>query len=151
MVCLGNICRSPLAEGAMRAWIDRLDLRDRFEVDSAGTAAYHVGEPPDPRAIQVARAHGLELDHVARQFTVRDFDAFDAVLVMDRQNHEDVIRLARREADRAKVSLLASHDSSHGESVRDPYYGGRDGFEQVYEQVSACSRAFLQKLLASGR
>ncbi len=150
MVCLGNICRSPLAQGAMQAWIDRLGLRDRFEVDSAGTAAYHVGEPPDPRSVQVARANGIELDHLARQFTVKDFDEFHAVLVMDRQNYNHVLALARHDADRAKVSLLADHDPSHGPSVRDPYYGALDGFEQVFAQVSACSHAFLQKLLASG-
>jgi protein-tyrosine-phosphatase len=148
MVCLGNICRSPLAEGAMQAWIDKLGLRDRFQVDSAGTAGYHVGERPDPRSVQVAKAHGISLNHAARQFSVEDFYAFDAVLVMDRSNYNDVLRLARHEGDRMKVSLLASHEPSHGPSVLDPYYGELSGFEEVYQQVSACSQALLEKLIA---
>lgn len=147
MVCLGNICRSPLAEGAMQAWIDRLGVRDRYQVDSAGTAGYHVGEQPDPRSVQVAKAHGISLNHSARQFSVEDFESFDAVLVMDRSNYTDVLRLARHEGDRKKVSLLASHEPSYGSSVLDPYYGELSGFEGVYEQVSACSQAFLQKLV----
>ena len=132
MVCLGNICRSPLAEGILQA---KLDI-GKHQVDSAGTAAYHVGNPPDPRSIAVAHKHGINIHtQKARQFTGEDFENFDRIYVMDRSNYQNVIRLAANDQQKQKVALLRI-----SEEVPDPYYGGDDGFEKVFQMIDhACS------------
>jgi protein-tyrosine phosphatase len=150
-VCLGNICRSPLAEGVFLHLAHEAGVADRFEVDSAGTGDWHVGERPDARASAVARRHGVELPSIARQVTRSDFDRFDYIVAMDRENLRDLERLARAGC-RAKVDLLRAHDpervSDDEHDVPDPYYGGSSGFENVYRMVHRSAEALLQRLLA---
>ena len=141
MVCLGNICRSPLAEGILREKIRERDIN--AVIDSAGTAAYHIGENPDPRAVITAQKHNIDISHlVARQFTIEDFDEFDRIYVMDKANCADVLSLARNEDDRAKVELLLNvMDPGSNRSVPDPWYGGGDGFEDVFHLLDeACEK-----------
>jgi protein-tyrosine phosphatase len=140
MVCLGNICRSPLAESILRSKVDS----EKVEVDSAGTSNYHVGDLPDERAINTGKRYDLDLSQLrGRQFEVADFDRFDYIYVMDGANYEDVIALARNEKDKEKVSLIL--DKIHpGESmdVPDPYFGvGNEDFPKVYELLDeACAQ-----------
>ena len=138
-VCLGNICRSPTAEGVMLALVERAGLADSIEVDSAGTAAYHVGEPADARSAAAAAERGYELPSRARQFLASDFAKFDYVLAMDTENQQGIEQLARTGEQRAKIYLFRSLDETapEGASVPDPYYGGPRGFEDV---VDICER-----------
>ncbi len=147
-VCLGNICRSPTAEGVMRKLVHDAGLQERIEVDSAGTGSWHVGEPPDARATRAARHRGIALDSVARQVSPRDFEEFDLVLAMDGENLRNLHRLARDEDARAKVRLLREFDpAAEGElDVPDPYYGGAGGFEEVLDLVHAACAALLEQL-----
>ena len=137
MVCLGNICRSPLAEGILKS-----KLSDSFMVDSAGTANYHTGSQPDKRSIAVARKYGLDITHLrGRQFTVNDFDTFDLIYVMDESNYQNVIRLARNQEHIDKVDMILNLVYPYQNyDVPDPYYGGDQGFENVYKMLDeACS------------
>ncbi len=151
-VCLGNICRSPTAEGVMRALVSREGLAERIELESAGTGAWHVGSPPDRRASEVARARGVALDGAARQVCAQDFFDFDVVLAMDRENLRELRRQAPGERERAKVRLLREFDPasvSSGElDVPDPYYGAGDGFERVFELVHAACEGLLEQICA---
>ena len=147
-VCLGNICRSPLAENIFREHVRRAGREGEFEIDSAGTGAYHVGESPDRRMSATAREHGLELTGEARQFRQSDFDEFDWIIAMDASNRANMLRLARDNNDRAKVHMLLEFDpnasnTSHIEDVQDPYYGGASGFEKVYQIVERSSQELL--------
>lgn len=138
MVCLGNICRSPLAEGIMRT---KLFGQAEFEIDSAGTGGWHVGDPPDPRSVAIARQNGLDISaQRGRQFVVTDFDRFDHIFVMDNSNYRDVSRMARSDQDREKVSLiLDALFPGENVDVPDPYYGTGDGFANVYDMLDqAC-------------
>lgn len=139
MVCLGNICRSPLAEGIMKAKALKYNLD--VEVDSAGTAAYHVGELPDPRSMEVAMKNGIDIsDQRARKFTVADFDRFDKIFAMDSQNYSDLANLARNNEHLEKLELILNM-SQPGKNltVPDPYYGGKDGFDNVFAMLDqAC-------------
>ena len=153
-VCLGNICRSPLAEGIMNDYIDKNNLKDKFEIDSAGTAAYHLGSSPDPRSVSVANLHGIELRHKARQFIWQDFVDSDFILVMDQINYEDVLSIAATEDDRKKVFLLRSFDAeAHDDfNIADTYYGFGSDFEDMYDICHRSVIGFLdflrnQKLL----
>ncbi len=132
MICLGNICRSPLAEGILKSKVEKLDLN--ITVDSAGTSNYHIGAHPDDRAIANAKKHNIDISNLhARQFQVDDYDAFDHIFVMDSSNYADVILLARDERDKRKVEMILNRvypDSNM--SVPDPYFGGEQGFENVY-------------------
>ena len=132
MVCLGNICRSPLAEGILRDKTQKQNI-DIF-IDSAGTSNYHVGEHPDKRTITNALQHGVDLSNLkGRQFTVSDFDKFDHIFVMDSSNYSDVVSLARNENDKKKVELILNRVYPNSNmSVPDPYFGGEQGFENVY-------------------
>lgn len=145
MVCLGNICRSPLAEGIMRQKIADAGLD--WSVDSAGTGAWHVGNPPDPRSVAVARAHGLDISHQrARQFLARDFDAFDHIFVMDASNYQNVLKLARNDADRAKVEMMMNYDRpGYNEQVPDPYWDD-NGFENVYQMLERATEKAVAQL-----
>ncbi len=149
-VCLGNICRSPTAEGVMRRLVTEAGLEQQVAVDSAGTAAYHAGEPADPRSAQAARERGVRLAGVARQFRVDDFDRFDYVLAMDRENLAALKALAPHPEAAARIHLLRSFDpGSAGEpDVPDPYYGGYyggpHGFDRVFEICERGCRAFLE-------
>lgn len=138
MVCLGNICRSPLAEGIMRSKLPN----ENFEIDSAGTANYHVNNAPDKRSIAVAKKYGLNISNLkGRQFSASDFDAFDLIYVMDESNYNNVISLAKNEADTSKVKFILNEIyPNQNYDVPDPYYGGDEGFENVYKMLDeACS------------
>ena len=146
-VCLGNICRSPTAEGVFRHLIEREGLAHAVEADSAGTAAYLTGEPPDRRATAAARARGITVGGAARQFKSPDWERFDYVLAMDRDNFDDLSRgSAGRHPD--KLFLLRQFDpaSPKHASVPDPYYGGAEGFEEVLDLCEAACRGLIAHL-----
>ena len=144
MVCLGNICRSPLAEGILKAKTNHLDV----VVDSAGTAAYHVGEQPDIRSIEIANKYGIDLtSQRARQFSVNDFDEFDKIYAMDSSNYANIISLARDERDRNKVDVILNESNPKSfQSVPDPYYGGENGFQNVYDMLDEACDIITQNL-----
>ncbi|WP_430613756.1 low molecular weight protein-tyrosine-phosphatase [Flavobacterium sp. JP2137] len=145
MVCLGNICRSPLAEGILQA---KLPM-DLFEVDSAGTGDWHVGQTPDKRSIAIAQKNKIDLSaQRARQFQVSDFETFDYIYMMDRSNYSNVIAMAPHQQAIDKVQLiLDEHPKSHLSEVPDPYFGGDDGFEQVYQLLDEVCHLLSKKLL----
>jgi len=149
-VCMGNICRSPTAEGVMRHLLREQGLEDEIQIDSAGTGAWHLGDPPDARATEAARRRGIALEGSARQVRPSDFEAFDLLLVADRENLADLRALAPDDEARAKVRLLREFDpGSRGApelDVPDPYYGGPDGFEDVLDLVEAACRGLLAEL-----
>ena len=136
MVCLGNICRSPLAEGILTSKVNPAHVF----VDSAGTAGYHVGHPPDPRSVAVAGEHGLDISNQrCRKFNKSDFDEFDLIYVMDKANYSDILTMASNQFQKDKVSLLLDVTNMGQSEVPDPYYGGDDGFENVYQMINdAC-------------
>lgn len=144
-VCLGNICRSPLAEAAFRLAAERANLD--VTVDSAGTGDWHVGEPPDPRAIAVARAHGLDIaGYRGRQVSPADFERFDHVVALDPANLAR-LRALRPEGARASLSLLLDHVPGRaGEPVADPYYGGPEGFATTWDDVTSGARALVRRI-----
>jgi len=144
MVCLGNICRSPLAEGILKS-----KLANNFIVESAGTANYHIGKSPDKRSITVAKKYGLDISKIkGRQLHVLDFDVFDFIYVMDQSNFKNVVKLARNDEDIAKVKLILNevHEGENHE-VPDPYYGGDYGFENVYQMLNEACDNISKKLL----
>jgi protein-tyrosine phosphatase len=153
-VCMGNICRSPTAEGVMRSLLRAEGLEDRIELDSAGTGGWHAGDPPDARAAAAARARGIALDGAARQVTAADFDHFDLLLAMDRENRSDLLARAPDDGRRAKVRLLREFDPAAvgaGDlDVHDPYYGGPHGFERVLDVVEAACRGLIDEMRAAG-
>jgi protein-tyrosine phosphatase len=146
-VCLGNICRSPTAEGVFIALAAKHGLTASFTIDSAGTAAYHVGERADPRTLATAKHRGVELPSIARRFERADFSRFDYVLAMDQGNHDALVKLASSDAERAKVRLLRSFCATSIAAceldVPDPYYGGASGFEDVFDICQAACEGFL--------
>lgn len=149
-VCLGNICRSPTAEGVMLKLVRDAALAERFVIDSAGTGAYHTGERADPRSREEALSRGVELPSIARQFVEEDFDRFDYVIAMDRQNRRGLQALARTQADHAKIHLLRSFDrAADGIDVPDPYHGGPKGFARVFDICEAGCRALLAQVRAT--
>lgn len=136
MVCLGNICRSPLAEGIMR---HRTDCN--WVIDSAGTGNWHVGNRPDKRSIAIAEKYGIDISNQsARQFSVKDFDKFDLIFAMDSSNYSDILKLAQSEEHRSKVKLILGNGD-----VPDPYYGGEDGFEHVFQLLDEAILKFIQQ------
>ncbi|NNF04798.1 MAG: low molecular weight phosphotyrosine protein phosphatase [Rhodothermales bacterium] len=148
-VCLGNICRSPLAEGVFRELLSERGLEDRFDVDSAGTGSWHVGDAPDRRMRRLAVEKGISIDDLrARQFNSDDLDAFDHVLAMDKNNLHDILFLDRDESSGHKVRLFREFDPEPGDfQVPDPYYGGEDGFENVYRIVRRTAESLLDRLV----
>jgi protein-tyrosine phosphatase len=149
-VCLGNICRSPLAEGIFEHLVAEAGLEERFEIDSAGTGSWHVGERPDARAAMVASQHGVELESRARQLTDDDLHRFDYVIAMDRENLRNIERMADATGSDANVHLLREFDQSgDGDEVPDPYYGGSSGFETVYEMLLRSCQVLLERLHAT--
>jgi low molecular weight protein-tyrosine phosphatase len=147
-VCMGNICRSPTAEGVMRHLLREQGLEDEIEVDSAGTGSWHAGNPPDERATEAARRRGIALEGAARTVRASDFEEYDLLLAADRENLADLRALAPDEEARAKVRLLREFDpGSHGDlDVPDPYYGGPRGFEEVLDLVEAACRGLLAEV-----
>ncbi|ADR20099.1 protein-tyrosine-phosphatase [Marivirga tractuosa] len=145
-VCLGNICRSPLAEGLMTDKIVKSNMEDQFKIDSCGTADYHIGELPDERTCENALKNGLELKQRARQFEPADFNRFDHILVMDNANKMKVIGLASSEEHLHKVQLMRDFETEsnlQGSDVPDPYYGGTEGFQNVYNILDRCTDNLL--------
>jgi protein-tyrosine phosphatase len=140
-VCLGNICRSPSAEGIMRHLINQAGLEDEIICDSAGTSSYHIGSPPDRRMRLAAQQQSIVLDGCARQFIPEDFDRFDLILAMDRENYEDILALDPAGRDRHKVRLMCEFCTRHSDrEVPDPYYGGPEGFNYVIDLLlDACT------------
>ena len=145
-VCMGNICRSPLAEGIFLHKINHLGVADRFSVDSCGTGDWHVGERPDHRIREIASHHGIVLASRARQVRESDFEKFDLIICMDEENRGHLRRLG---APKEKLSLLLGYDTeSPHQEVPDPYYGGPDGFELVYRLIESALDSMLEELLA---
>ncbi len=141
MVCLGNICRSPMAEGILRKKMQEEGLQ--IEIDSCGTASYHVGDAPDRRAQQTIRNHGHDISSLrGRQFNMDDFDRFDLIYAMDEENYDNILQLARNEEDRKKVHMIMNMAyPNRNIAVPDPYYGGLKGFEETYTMLElACDK-----------
>jgi protein-tyrosine phosphatase len=142
-VCLGNICRSPTAEGVMRRLAAEEGVEHEIEIDSAGTGGWHVGAPPDARATEAAARRGITLEGAARRFDPRaDFDRFDLILAMDADNMRDLLALAPDGEARGKVRMFLAGDRD----VPDPYYGGDEGFEEVLDLVEEASRLLVDEL-----
>ena len=146
MVCLGNICRSPLADGLLKAKVENEGI-DVF-VDSAGTAGYNVGEAPDSRMRATARSFGISIDDLrARQFVEKDFNNFDLIYAMDSSNYNNIISLANSEEDKAKVKLILNETHpGMNLAVPDPYYGGDRGFIEVYELLDEATNMIINNL-----
>ncbi len=146
-VCLGNICRSPLAEGVFRHLVEERGLADRFDIDSAGTGAWHGGERPDGRAAAVAERHGVSMDSRARQVEAEDLQRFDHILAMDRSNLRELQKMMGLSGAEVALHLLREYDPEEdGDEVPDPYYGGAGGFEQVYAMVYRSCEALLEDI-----
>ncbi len=143
-VCLGNICRSPLAHGILESKLPS----DRFYIDSAGTASYHIGSQPDRRSIKVARNFGIDItNQQARAFQLTDFDTFDIIFGMDKSNYNDIIKLASSEEDIKKVKLFLDENRSIlNKNVPDPYYGDMSDFKRVYDLIDETCNMFVNKL-----
>ena len=144
MVCFGNICRSPLAKGILRSKVNP----EKIFIDSAGTAAYHIGEPPDPRSISVALKYGIDLrSQKARKLILRDFMKFDRIYAMDEHNYQKIISLAQNDDDKKKVKMILNEVTpAQNLSVPDPYYGGDQGFEEVYQMLDKACEAIANRL-----
>lgn len=138
MVCLGNICRSPLAEGILRTKVNNQNVF----VDSAGTAGYHINNSPDPRSIEVAKKNGIDISRQrCRKFIIQDFDTFDVIYTMDVENYNNILKLSRSSTDENKIRLLLSEIDGSQKEVPDPYYGGADGFDTVFQMIDkACEQ-----------
>lgn len=148
-VCLGNICRSPSAENIMNHLIEQQQLSDRVVCDSAGTAGYHVGSAPDRRMTQAAQAYGIDLVGRARQFDTVDFERFDYILAMDRQNYRDILALDPAGQHRDKVRLMCDFCRTHPDKdVPDPYYGGPEGFTYVIDLLLDACEGLLDHISA---
>jgi protein-tyrosine phosphatase len=143
-VCLGNICRSPLAEAIFKDKLKKKGLESYFEVDSCGTANYHVGDSPDPRTIANAKKNGIVIDHCGRQFTANDLTDFDFILAMDKSNYHNILRLLKNKEHESKVMLMREFDTmGKGKDVPDPYYGGEKNFQEVFEILNRSTENFL--------
>ena len=144
MVCLGNICRSPLAEGILKSKIDS----NNVYVDSAGTGHWHIGNKPDMRSIEVAKKHQLDItDQRGRQFSKQDFNDFDYIFVMDNSNKKDVLSIARNDSDKEKIHLILNEIfPNENMDVPDPYYGGSEGFQNVYRMLDLSCDSIANRL-----
>jgi protein-tyrosine phosphatase len=149
-VCMGNICRSPTAEGVMRGLLRAEGLERVVAIDSAGTGGWHAGDPPDSRAVAAARSRDIVVDGAARQVTDEDFERYDLLLAMDRDNERDLLARAPDAQARAKVRLLREFDPASAAAgdldVPDPYYGGPHGFDRVLDLVEAACRGLLDEV-----
>lgn len=147
-ICLGNICRSPAAEGIMKAMVEKAGLSDEFEIDSAGIGDWHVGQLPDSRMRKCGAAHGYCFDSHARQFQRADFHRFDTIVVMDNENYRAITSMASTQADKGKVVRMADFLTSHREytTVPDPYYGDESDFELVITLLEDACQGLLDEL-----
>jgi protein-tyrosine phosphatase len=147
-VCLGNICRSPMAEGIFNKIIEEKGLHLKISSDSAGTSAYHIGEDPDHRMQETALKHAIRLDHKGRQLNVKDFDHYHYIIAMDQNNFDD-IKLLSSNHPRSHDGILLMRDFDHpkdNKNVPDPYWSKMDGFEEVYQILHRCNTAFVDFL-----
>ncbi|VXC23640.1 putative Protein-tyrosine-phosphatase [Flavobacterium sp. 9AF] len=144
MVCLGNICRSPLAEGILKSKLPK----DQFIVDSAGTGDWHVGQLPDKRSIAIAKKYGIDItDQRAQHFTVKHFEKFDYIYAMDLSNYKNILQLAPNSEGKAKVKLILNElFPNENVEVPDPYYGGEEGFENVYQMLDKACEIIAKKI-----
>lgn len=144
MVCLGNICRSPLAEGILKSKLPK----DQFVVDSAGTGDWHVGQLPDKRSIAIAKKYGIDItDQRAKHFTAKHFEKFDYIYAMDMSNYKNILQLAPNEEAKAKVKLILNElFPNENVEVPDPYYGGEEGFENVYQMLDKACDVIAKKI-----
>jgi len=149
-VCLGNICRSPLAEGIFKTKVKEAGLEREIMVDSAGTSGWHIGDSPDPRSIDIAWQNGIALDSYGRKAVSEDFLEFDYILAMDRDNLRDLNHLKHQvNTSRANLSLMRDFDQHHpGSDVPDPYYGGADGFRKVFEMLDRSCENLLNEIIS---
>jgi protein-tyrosine phosphatase len=147
-VCLGNICRSTMAEGILKQMLLESGLNNSINCDSAGTAAYHIGENPDHRTIETLIRHGANLTHKGRQFNVNDIDSFDYIFAMDMNNYDDMIKLAQSyKKDHSHIAMIRNFDPVKGsKEVPDPYWSQLDGFEEVYQILHRSNTEFLKFL-----
>ncbi|XP_056589415.1 low molecular weight phosphotyrosine protein phosphatase isoform X2 [Triplophysa dalaica] len=145
-VCLGNICRSPIAEAVFRKMVTDTGAADKWRIDSAATSTYEIGNPPDPRGQACMKRHDVSMRHVARQITNDDFMTFDYILCMDESNMRDLNKKANSvKQSKAKIELLGNYDPEKQLIIQDPYYGSDKDFEVVYEQCVRCCKAFLEQ------
>ena len=145
-VCLGNICRSPLAEAIFNKKVKELNLEDQLKADSAGTSNYHIDELPDERTYEIAETHGLNLDHRGRQIDISDFDHFDYILAMDKNNLEDILSFQKHSdaGNRPEIYLMRKFEDRDTDlDVPDPYFGGQQGFENVYRILDRTINNFI--------
>ena len=144
-VCLGNICRSPLAEAIFKHKVESINLADFFDIDSCGTSNYHLGDIPDPRTFAIAGKHGIKVDHIVRQLTTEDLENCDYILAMDRNNFQNILRLGNNDSHKEKVFLMREFDElGKGKEVPDPYFGNEKGFQEVYEILDRSIDGFLK-------
>lgn len=143
-VCLGNICRSPLGAAILRKKVQELGLESRIDIDSCGTSNYHIGDNADPRTIANASKHGVKIEHCARQLVARDLDDFDYIFAMDRSNLSNILRIAGGRAVADKVRLMREFDPEGGDEVPDPYHGGEQHFQEVFDILDRSTDNFLE-------
>ena len=144
-VCMGNICRSPSAEGFFASALEGSSYKDQVSIDSAGTHGYHVGHSPDPRAIATAQDFDVDIGHLrARRVSVSDFDDYDLIIAMDRSNFEDLKAIQPRDSKASLRMMMAFHPQAQPEDVPDPYYGGMDGFTYMCELLDVATRELLK-------
>jgi protein-tyrosine phosphatase len=145
-VCLGNICRSPLAEAIFKDKIKKKGLDKFIEADSCGTSNYHIGGSPDPRTITNAGKNGITINHCGRQLSVEDLEKFDFILAMDKSNYDNILRLPNSKAFAHKVSLMREFDPVQKGEVPDPYHGGEQGFQDVFDILDRSMEEFIGHL-----
>jgi protein-tyrosine phosphatase len=146
-VCLGNICRSPLAEAIFKDKIRNRALDAYFEADSCGTSNYHIGDPPDSRTIANALKNGVAISHLGRQLCTNDLEEYDYILAMDKSNYQNILKLANAQQYSGKVALMRAYDPvGKGEEVPDPYYGGEKNFQEVFEILDRSMEGFIKHL-----
>jgi protein-tyrosine phosphatase len=146
-VCLGNICRSPLAEAIFKEKVKKAGLEKWIEADSCGTSNYHIGGSPDPRTIANATKNGITIDHCGRQLSLEDLEKFDFILAMDKSNYKNILAVTGSDSHKQKVMLMREFDSiEKGGEVPDPYHGGEQGFQHVYDILDRSMENFLEYL-----
>ncbi len=151
-VCLGNICRSPSAEGIFKTIANNSDFKNDVYIDSAGTSAYHVGERADKRMRGFAKKRGYDLTSLSRKLNYNDFTRFDYIVAMDQSNYRDILEMDNSGLFKTKVKMMTDFSTSYfGEDVPDPYYGGDDGFNRVIDILEECCKGFLEFLLDNER
>ena len=147
-VCLGNICRSPLAEAIFKHKVRERGVEHLFEADSCGTSNYHIGDLPDERTLANARKNGIKIHHFGRQLSTTDLENFDVILAMDNSNYHNIMRLPNAMGHKEKIKLMRSYDSvQQGEDVPDPYYGGERGFQEVFVILDRSMDQLIDELL----